>query len=248
MAVTDAWTATIYGLLAGVGGTGAGGLLACLLPGKQKRGLGFILEYSAGLMLAIVCFELLPQSFAAAPMRIVLSGLVLGVIVMMLSEVMIRRKSGRPGERTRVRQTGIAIALGIAIHNFLEGMAVGSGFQAETALGVSIAAAIMIHDVPEGVSIAVPLREGGTGRGKSFVWTLAAGLPMGLGALFGAWAGGMSSFFVAACLSVAGGAMIYIVFMDMIPESKRLRSGRFGSTGSLLGLISGVLLFFGPHP
>jgi ZIP family zinc transporter len=204
MAVTDVWAATVYGLLSGVAGTGAGGLLACLLPGKRKRGIGFILEYSAGLMLAIVCFELLPQSFASAPLKVVLAGLMAGVAVMMFSESLIRRRRGRPGDRTQVRHTGMAIALGIAIHNFLEGMAVGSGFSAGSAIGFSIAAAIMLHDVPEGVSIAIPLREGGTSRGKALLWTLAAGLPMGFGALFGAWVSALSPFFIASCLSIAG--------------------------------------------
>jgi ZIP family zinc transporter len=195
-------------------------------------------------MLAIVCFELLPQSFASAPLKVVLAGLMAGVAVMMFSESLIRRRRGRPGDRTQVRHTGMAIALGIAIHNFLEGMAVGSGFSAGSAIGFSIAAAIMLHDVPEGVSIAIPLREGGTSRGKALLWTLAAGLPMGFGALFGAWVSALSPFFIASCLSIAGGAMIYIVFVDMIPESKRLHSGRFGSAGSMLGLISGVVISF----
>jgi ZIP family zinc transporter len=65
---------------------------------------------------------------------------------------------------------------------------------------------------------------------------------MGLGALFGAWAGRISAVFIAICLAVAGGAMLYVIFADMIPESKRTYSGRFGSVGSILGIISGIIV------
>ncbi len=242
--MTEVWAAAVYGLISGAAGTGAGGLAACLLPGKQKRAVSFLLEFSAGLMLSIVCFELLPQSFAYAPLKIVLAGLAAGISLMVLTESLIRMERVQPRGRTGSGSTGMVIALGIAFHNFLEGMAVGSGFRAETALGLSIAAAILLHDVPEGVSIAIPLREGGAGRGRALLWTLAAGLPMGFGCLFGAWAGGLSPLFIAACLSVAGGAMVYIVFADMLPESNRLYGGRFGSAGGVLGLFAGVVISF----
>jgi ZIP family zinc transporter len=91
--------------------------------------------------------------------------------------------------KSNIRNTGMAVALGIAIHNFLEGIAEGSGYKAEHTLGISLAVAILLHDVPEGMSVAIPLRAGGMKRFKAFIYALASGLPMGLGSMFGVWAG-----------------------------------------------------------
>lgn len=147
-----------------------------------------------------------------------------------------------PESISSVKHTGLAIALGIALHNFPEGLAVGSGYEAKASLGLSLAIAIMLHDIPEGASIAVPLRAGGTSRRFAFFLTFLSGLPMGFGTMAGAWAGRSSKVMIAMCLAIAGGAMLYVIFADMLPESKRMYSGRFGSLGSILGMISGIII------
>ena len=47
-------------------------------------------------------------------------------------------------------KTGIIVSIGLAIHNFPEGLAIGSGFEASTKLGIGLAIAICLHDIPEG--------------------------------------------------------------------------------------------------
>jgi ZIP family zinc transporter len=242
MMLNDLWTAALFGTLSGIIGTAAGGFLAFFIPERNKKAVSFILEYSGGLMTAVVCFDLLPSSFSFASLPIVIIGMLCGVGLMLLSESVIDAGSRKLGKYSTIRSTGLAIAVGVALHNFPEGLAVGSGLEADVSLGLSLALAIMLHDVPEGISISVPLTAGGTSRLKALLLTLASGLPMGVGALFGAWVGRLSTVFIAMCLSVAGGAMLYVIFADMIPESKRTYSGRFGSIGSILGIVSGIIV------
>jgi ZIP family zinc transporter len=248
--MAELWKVTYYGLLTGIVGTGAGGIAACFVSGRNRRAVSFMLEYSGGLMMAVVCFDLLPGAFEHAPLSVVISGVLAGVALMVLSEGLIARgnkdyEKADGGKRSGLRGTAVIIALGVAIHNFPEGLAVGSGFEAERELGIKLALAIMLHDVPEGMSIAVPLRAGGSGRMRAFLLALASGLPMGLGAFLGALAGQVSPMFIAACLSIAGGAMLYVVFADMIPESKRTYGGRLGPAGSILGIITGFIVSTG---
>lgn len=238
--MNNIWTITLYGLLAGTVGTAAGGAAACFLPRRDRRVIRLILEYSAGLMLAVVCFDLLPGAFRLASFSIVLAGLLIGAGLMLPAELLMTRG----GEKRGASNTGLVIALGLALHNFPEGLAVGSGFQAEPRLGLALAAAIMLHDVPEGLAVAAPLRAAGTSRIKAFALTLATGIPMALGAWLGAWAGHASARWLAPCLALAGGAMLYVVFADMLPESRRLSdTGRINPVGCLLGMLTGVLLF-----
>ena len=53
------------------------------------------------------------------------------------------------------------MAIGIAIHNFPEGFAIGTGFEASVSLGIILTAVIVIHDIPEGIAMAVPMKLGG---------------------------------------------------------------------------------------
>lgn len=239
--MSDLWIVTIYGLTAGIVGTSLGGLLGCFVSDSNRRVNSFILEYSAGLMVAVVCFDLLPNAFEFAPLSTVLLGLMLGVAVMVFADDCMASKK-HSHKMNSVQHIGLSIAIGIALHNFPEGLAVGSGFEAKASLGTSLAIAIMFHDIPEGASISVPLRAGGAKRSHAFLLSFFAGLPMGLGAFVGALAGRSSKTMIAVCLSIAGGAMLYLIFADMLPESKRMYSGRFGSLGSILGMITGIIL------
>lgn len=233
------WLAGWYGIVSGVVGTGAGGFLACFLPSDNKRIISFILEYSAGLMLSIVCFDLLPNALKFTTLAAVLIGIVIGICFMMISDNVISIS-----RVDTTKSTGLIVCLGIAIHNFLEGMAVGSGFKADNTLGFALVIAILLHDIPEGMSIVIPLRSGGMNRIRALSLSLLAGLPMGAGSMFGLWVGDISVYYIAVSLAVAGGAMLYIVFANMLPESKHMYKGRANSIGSLLGLITGLIIAF----
>ena len=227
----------VYGLITGVAGTAAGGFIALFLPEGNDKVIRFVLEYAAGLMLAVACFDLLPGAFAFAGLPVVLLGLILGVAAMIAAEALSRRAFGGSG----LKETGTAIGIGVALHNLPEGLAIGSGFEASLTLGLSLALAILLHDIPEGLSIAVPLRSGGTGRLRALLMTALAGLPMGLGALIGAAAGQVSPVMISVCLSLASGAMLYVVLSDMLPQSHRLLVGRFSSLACILGFMTGLV-------
>ena len=234
---------TLLGLVSGITGTGIGGLAAFFVTRISNRILGFILEFSAGLMTAVVCFELIPKAFELGGVLYTLGGILFGVVIIVFIENSIKNsRIMKSGKNKGLLKAGILIAIAIALHNFPEGFAVGSGFKASTSLGFTITAVIMIHDIPEGIAMAVPMRAGGLSRIKAFGYTVLSGVPMGLGALFGAVLSGISSGVIAACLGFAGGAMLYIVYGELLPESKRLYFGRLSSLGNVAGIICGIII------
>lgn len=103
------------------------------------------------------------------------------------------------------------VSIGLAIHNFPEGLAIGSGFGASLTLGYSLAIAICLHDIPEGISMSVPMKNGGMHPLKVVFYVILSGITTGVGAFFGALVGGISKEIIAMCLSFAAGAMLYIV-------------------------------------
>ena len=117
-------------------------------------------------------------------------------------------------------KTGIIVSIGLAIHNFPEGLAIGSGFEASIKLGLGLAIAICLHDIPEGISMAVPMKNGGMKKSQVLYYVILSGITTGIGAFFGAIIGTISEQIIAICLSFAAGAMLYIVSRRINTRSK----------------------------
>jgi len=228
-----------FGTISGIIGTGLGGLIALFVDKVSNRFLCFIMEFAGGLMTAVACFKLFPEAFELGEVRTVFAGIVIGVFAIIFIENIIDKKMK---SKKGLIKTGFMVAIGIALHNFPEGFAVGSGFQASTSLGIAITAAIIMHDIPEGLAMAIPMKAGGMQSYKAFIITVLSGLPMGLGAVLGAALGSISKIFVCACLGFAGGAMLYIVYADLIPASKKLYNGRLTSLANIAGILCGMLV------
>jgi ZIP family zinc transporter len=237
---------TFIGLISGVLGTGLGGILAFFVDDKSKRFLGFIIEFSAGLMYAVVCFDLLPEAFKLGGVALSLWGIIIGTFIIIVLDDLIKRleKVKNSLKHNPLMKTGILMAIGISLHNFPEGIAIGSGLEASLKLGLSIALVIAVHDIPEGIVVAVPLRAGGVTAFMALIFTVLSGLPTAIGAFLGAILGEISKETIALCLGFAGGAMIYIVTSELIPEAKRIHRGRISSIGNILGVLCGILISF----
>ena len=234
----------LIGLFSGIIGTGSGGLAAFFITNISNRFLSVILEFSAGLMTSVVCFELIPEAFQLGGIFLTTCSIFAGVFSLIVIEGIIKKADfiKKGSSKSSILRTGILTAIGIALHNFPEGFAVGSGFEASTGLGLTITLVILIHDIPEGIATAVPLRAGGFSKRRSFFLTVLSGVPMGFGALIGGMLGGISNVFIALCLGFAAGAMLYIVCSALVTESKRLYRGRLPSIINILGMVCGILI------
>lgn len=234
---------TLIGLFFGTFGTTIGGIIGVTFKNTSNKFLSFILEFAAGLMISIVCFDLIPEALELSSLTYTLIGIVIGVICMIICDNVIKDKCNtkRVSRTNSLLKTGIVVGIGLALHNFPEGLAIGSGFGASIKLGYSLAIAILLHDIPEGISMSVPMRYGGMNKTKVVVYTLLSGVTTGVGAFFGALLGTIGAGVISICLSFAAGAMLYIVSGELIPESKNLYKGRFASLGNILGFIMGIL-------
>lgn len=139
---------TLLGLFFGTFGTTLGGIIGVTFKSTSKRFLSFILEFAAGLMMAIICFDLVPESLELTNIVIALIGILTGIFAMFMCENTIKKMNFK--NKSSMLKTGIIVGIGLALHNFPEGLAIGSGFDASLKLGYSLAVAILLHDIPEG--------------------------------------------------------------------------------------------------
>ena len=236
---------SLLGLFFGTFGTTLGGIIGIKFKNPSNKFLSFILSFASGLMTAILSFDLIPEALQISSVPNAIIGILLGIICMMICNVAVdkkfKMKNSKIDTKRELLRTGIVTSIGLALHNFPEGLAIGSGFGASLTLGYSLAVAICIHDIPEGISMAAPMKKGGLKSGKILFYVILSGVTTGLGAFVGAIVGNISQKVIAVCLALAAGAMLYIVSGELTPEYNKLYSGKMSSMGNMTGFILGFI-------
>lgn len=279
------WSIIAITALAGMGGTGMGGLLSCLFRKDSSKTVSLLLSFAAGVMTSVVCFDLLSEALHTntghLDVLLVAFGVLLGYVVIALLNAWIDRKTNhevahidenhprtadsleelthanhlqehREGRQPRsgLFLAGLVMAAAIALHNVPEGMVIGASF-ARTATqsllnrgGLTMAVVIGLHNIPEGMAVAVPLISGGMPKWRSVVITALTGFPTILGAILGFTVGAMGPVALALSLSFASGAMLYVVFGELLPESILMWRSKLPAAAVIIGMLTGMLIIY----
>ena len=235
----------------GVGGLALGGCLAALMKRQSHRGEAILLSFTAGLMLCIVSLDMVPEAVEAAEGMewLVPLFLVLGFAVTWLLNCWIDKSAhpeveGDPHHcacgHHDLHTAGIVLAAAVALHNVPVGMAVGATVAVDGVCWAAALAAVTIglHNLPEGMSIAVPLIHDGSKTVSAIAVAALSGVPTVLGALAGYFVGSRTSAALAGAMGLAGGAMLYVVFFELLPEA----SDRWKSKWTILATVVGFAL------
>lgn len=119
---------TLLGLFFGTFGTTLGGILGVVLKKKSNKFLSFILALASGLMMSVICFNLIPESLEISNIFEAILGILLGIIVMIFCDLLVDRKFSSKihtnNKENKLLKTGMIVSIGLAIHNFPEGLAI----------------------------------------------------------------------------------------------------------------------------
>ncbi len=287
---------------AGVVGTGVGGLIGAVLNRDSEKAVSLLLSFAAGVMLCVVCLDLLLDALeqnegSVGHVFLVIGMVIVGYVVVYFLNYLIDRKtnpevkhidkthpktadalgelihsdhyeehlkeyesadkldaSADMTEKKRKSKrelfvAGMVMAFAIALHNLPEGMVIGASFAKDLANtsfrdGLTMALVIGLHNIPEGMSVSVPLIAGGMKKPKSVFITAATGLPTVLGAMLGFCLGSISPLALSLSLAFASGAMLYVVFGELLPEAILMWRSKAPGFAMLAGLIVGVIILF----
>ena len=225
-------------LLAGVIGMGLGGILTALFGSKSDKTVGIFLSFAGGVMMSIVFLELIPEAIEHSNIFVTIAGIVAGVFLVWTLNALTDRISSSDN---RMLRSGIIMLVAIGLHNVPEGLALGAAGHHDLNLGITLAIIIGLHNIPEGMAVSAPLIAGGLSKIKSVLFTLLIGTTTVIGAAVGVLVGGISDIAVAFSFSIAGGAMLYVVLGEILPQSIVASNDRTPAIFALIGIVVGML-------
>lgn len=284
--VMDYLAIIVITFISGVVGTGLGGLIGVLLKRDSNKIVSLLLSFAGGIMLAVVCFDLMTE-----PLEMVKAGTVpnytpwivvvavsAGYALVYLLNLVIDKKTNHEvkhidenhpqtaddldelihsdhyqshkSNKNNLFIAGLVMMFAIALHNLPEGMVIGASYALTDDLvanlfsgsGFVMAIVIGLHNVPEGMAVSVPLVSGGMGRVKATLLTALSGLPTVFGALIGYALGGINDMMLVLSLGFASGAMLYVVFGELLPESILMWKSKLPALALFVGVLAGFLL------
>ena len=143
---------------------------------------------------------------------------------------------------------GIVMACAIALHNVPEGMTIGASYASNDGVmgraALVLAVLIGLHNIPEGMAVSVPLISGGMSKWKAVLITACSGIPTILGALLGYMLGEIGPLGLALSLGFASGAMLYVVFGEILPQAILMYHSKLPAFSAIVGILVGILIIF----
>ena len=221
--------------------------LSTLLGGftalKNSDRLHRILGYTAGVIIGVVAFDLLPEIFhivqeqkldATLPMV----ALVVGFLLFHIAEKTIAMHHAHDAEYSEHKHPhiGMASALALVGHSFLDGVGIGLGFQAGQAVGITVAIAVIAHDFADGLNTVSLMLSHRNTRKKSVILLVLDALAPVLGVL-------ATLFFtlndatLVIYLGFFTGFLLYIGASDILPEAHSKHSSKVTIALTVLGAV-----------
>ena len=230
---TAALLPVVFGIAAS-GATLAGGLLALRFAGRTTMILGL----SAGIVLGVALFDLMPEALALGTAsfrsRTILAAVALGIGgYMLLDRLLASAGAGRSRIRAHLGPASLTL------HSFFDGMGIGIAFQISPQIGWLIALAVLTHDVADGVN-TVSLSLGASDRELTRRWLLANVAAPFVGVVIGQIVR-VPADLLAPLLAVFAGVFFYIGACELVPRSYAL-SPRLPTT---LASLAGIALMYG---
>lgn len=229
----------MYAILLAVG-TFVSTLLGGLFALKNKDLLHRILGFAAGVVIGVVAFDLLPEIFETlgdgSHITWSMLALVAGFLLFHIVEksILIHHSQEANYEVHHHPQVGVASAVALIGHSFLDGVGIGLGFQVGNAAGIAVAIAVIAHDFTDGLNtVTLMLVNKNTNR-KSMLFLIADALAPVAGALttlfFTLGDAGLTIY-----LGFFAGFLLYIGASEILPEAHSKHSSYFTIFLTVLG-------------
>ena len=222
-------------------------LLGGLFALRFKDRLHLILGFSAGAVIGVAFFDLIPEAIVLGSkiydvsfiMTIVAVGFV-GYMVLDRSVVFHRHSHEEDEQGQGSRGRGALGAGSLSVHSFLDGVAIGLAFQVSMAVGAVVAVAVLVHDFSDGINtVNLILKNKGNKQG-AYLWLIIDALAPVAGVVSTLFFS-LSEGALGIILAIFSGFFLYIGASDLLPESHHEHPTAWTTVVTVVGV--GVLYF-----
>jgi len=222
-------------------------LLGGSFAARRRRNIGVLGAFAAGVLITTSLLDLLPQTFRLAtsvnvPIEDVMALTVVGFIFLyIISRVISHHVFSNEGDYVEVKHPigGLFATSELSVHSFIDGLAIGFGFQADIHVGIIIAIAVIFHDFTDGLStVTVMLNSGNSLRNSLRMLLLDAITPV-LGAVVALFVE-VQQYYVVLLLPFFAGGFLYLGASDLLPEAHEKNP----QTLTVVSCVSGFVLIF----
>lgn len=194
-----------------------GGLVLSLTRKRFNELIVFLVSFSAGALLSGAIVYLLPESFEKLENNFLVSILVLGGIVLFyVLEQFIHWHHCHREVQNHVHPVSYLILVADGVHNFIDGLAVGSAFVVDNRLGIATLVAVVAHEIPQELGDFGVLLHSGWSARRALIFNLLSSLTFFVGAIVAYLVS--KSIDVSYLLPIAAGSFVYIAAVDLLPQ------------------------------
>lgn len=216
-------------------------LLGGLFALRFKDKLHLILGFSAGAVIGVAFFDLIPEAInlggSAFPVSTITSCIALGFICYLILDryVVMHTHSHEDTDEHAVHSRGKLGAGSLSVHSFIDGAAIGLAFQVSAAVGAIVAIAVIVHDFSDGINTVSLILKNGGNKKQAFKWLLIDAIAPVLGVT-------STLFFtlpessLGIILALFSGFFLYIGASDLLPESHHAHPTIWTTFMTILGV------------
>ncbi len=212
-------------------------LLGGLFALKFKDKLHLVLGFSAGAVIAVAFFDLIPEAIELAgsshDISFITSMTALGFVIYMILDRTIFLHSHDEHDGATVR--GKMGAGSLSIHSFLDGIAIGLAFQVSAAVGAIVAIAVLVHDFSDGINTVSMILKNGGKRKQAFQWLVLDACAPVLGIISTLFFS-LKESSLGILLALFAGFFLYIGASDLLPESHHNHPTIWTTVSTILGV------------
>ncbi|MCA1011983.1 ZIP family metal transporter [Halobacillus halophilus] len=206
----------------------------------SHRRMDIILAYTAGVMMAASTYGLIPASLKLTNLYILGIGVLTGALILNMLEYFIPHTDmDHEREDIILSSQSWMLIVAMTLHNIPEGLSVGASLASEIEnLGLVVALSMALQNAPEGFLVAIFLVNQRVSKAIAITFAMATGIMECLAGFAGLYLVQIALFLVPYGLAFAAGAMLFIVYKELIPESHGHGYERLATFSFLLGLLS----------
>jgi ZIP family zinc transporter len=221
-------------------GTSIATLLGGLFALRLKDRLHLILGFSAGAVVGVAFFDLMPEalrlSLPTYDAGTLLACVALGFVLYLTVDRFFALHSHTENDGHTHHRPGFLGAATLSLHSFLDGVGIGLAFKVSPAVGLVVALAVLAHDFSDGINTVQMVVKSGEGRRSAMRWLYVDALAPLAGVL-------STLFFTLApaqlglLLALFGGFFLYIGASDLLPESHHAHPVYWTTLSTILGIV-----------